>query len=320
MKKIARILIGVLIFLILVILIGPFLVPIPPLTDTKPISELEDKDSKLARIMDLNVHYKAIVQGKTAFILLHGFGASLYSWHAVMQPFSQLGTVIAYDRPAFGLTERPMSWTGLNPYSTEAQVEMLIALMDHFSIQKAILVGNSAGGTIAMLAALKHPERVEALILVDPAVYITSGAPAWMQLVQNTPQMERLGPLFVRAIKNWGPKLVTQAWHDPSKITPDTLAGYQKPLMAENWDKALWELTRASSQTGLADRLSELTLPILVITGDDDRIVPTEQSIRLAGELPNATLEVIKNTGHVPHEEDPSAFMQAVNEFISNLH
>ena len=94
-----------------------------------------------------------------------------------MEPFSQLGTVIAFDRPAFGLTERPLEWEGQNPYSPEAQVELVIGLLDHFGVDQAILVGNSAGGTIAMQAALTYPERVSALVLVDPAVYNGGGAP-----------------------------------------------------------------------------------------------------------------------------------------------
>jgi pimeloyl-ACP methyl ester carboxylesterase len=57
-------------------------------------------------------------------------------------------------------------------------------------------------------------------------------------------------------------------------------------------------------------------LPILVITGDDDRIVPTEQSLRLADELPTAELAVLPQCGHVPHEECPNEFMQAVTEFL----
>jgi pimeloyl-ACP methyl ester carboxylesterase len=60
-------------------------------------------------------------------------------------------------------------------------------------------------------------------------------------------------------------------------------------------------------------------MPILVITGDDDRIVPTEQSLRLADELPNAMLSVIPQSGHLPHEESPIEFMQAVTEFLSTL-
>ena len=100
---------------------------------------------------------------------------------------------------------------------------------------------------------------------------------------------------------------------------PWVLEGYQKPLQAENWDKALWYLTVSSQESGLAERVGELTLPTLVITGDDDRIVPTEQSLQLADALPNAALVLIPQCGHLPHEEHPDLFMQAVTDFLETL-
>jgi pimeloyl-ACP methyl ester carboxylesterase len=257
-------------------------------------------------------------QGEPYILLLHGFGASVFSWHAVMGPLSQLGTVIAYDRPAFGLTERPMTWSGLNPYSPEGNEAMLTGLMDHFGIRKAILIGNSAGGTLSMQFALSHPERVQALILVDPAVY-ESGGPAWVSILGKTPEMQHLGPLFVRSIETSGLDLIKTAWHDPTKITQETWDGYTKPLRADNWDRALWDFTMASHDTGLTSHLSDFSMPILVITGDDDRIVPTANSVKLAGVVPNSKLAIIPNAGHVPHEEQPALFMQAVDEFIKNL-
>lgn len=312
----AGIVLGIILALVL---IGPFLIPVPPLENTVPAETLADADSQFIEVNRLNVHYKKFGSGEPVFILLHGFGASLFSWREVTAPLAEIGTVIAYDRPAFGLTERPMEWEGESPYSQEAQIELVIGLMDALGVEKAILVGNSAGGTISMLTALQYPERVESLILVDPAVYAGGGAPAWSRPLLKTPQMNRVGPLFARQIQTRGPELVEVAWHDPGKITPDVMEGYQKPLRIENWDKALWYLTVSSRESGLAERLDELTLPILVITGDDDRIVPTEQSVRLAGELPNARLVVIPQSGHVPHEETPAEFMQAVIQFLETL-
>jgi pimeloyl-ACP methyl ester carboxylesterase len=81
----------------------------------------------------------------------------------------------------------------------------------------------------------------------------------------------------------------------------------------------LWEFTLASRDLNLDQKLGQFTLPVLVITGDDDRIVPTADSIRLAGELPDASLSVIESAGHVPHEEKPEAFMDAVRQFLKNL-
>ncbi len=309
----------VLAVLALIVLIGPFLIPVPPLENTVPVEQLVDADSNFVEVNGINVHYKTWGEGEPTFILLHGFGASIFSWREVTEPLSQYGTVIAYDRPAFGLTERPLEWEGGSPYSPQSQVDIVIGLMDALKVEKAILVGNSAGGTVSMQVALQHPERVEALILVDAAVFAGGGAPSWSRPLLKTPQMNHVGPLIARQLQAQGVEFIKTAWHDPSKITQDVFDGYQKPLQADNWDKALWQLTVASQESGLVERLSEITMPALVITGDDDRIVPTEQSLRLADELPNAELKVIAQCGHLPHEEKPVEFMQAVTEFLSTL-
>jgi pimeloyl-ACP methyl ester carboxylesterase len=316
MKKNWRLLLIILVILLLVVLIGPLLIPIPPLTDTVPYQQLADPDSHFVEINGLNVHYKIMGQGEPVFVLLHGFGASLFSWHAVMESFSKYGTVIAYDRPAFGLTERPMTWMGENPYSSHANLTLLLGLLDHFNIQKAILVGNSAGGALSMQFTLQHPDRVQALILVDAAVFESGGGPSWLRPFYNTPQMNHLGPLIVRSVQKSGLNLIKTAWYDPSNITQETWDGYTKPLKADNWDRALWYFTAASYPSGLAAHLSEFNLPVLVITGDTDKIVPTADSVRLAGLIPNAKLVIITQSGHVPHEEQPIQFMQVVDVFL----
>ena len=301
------------------LLVGPLLIPVPPLKGTYPARALADEDSEFIRINGVELHVKSTGQGQPAYVLLHGFGASLYTWQAVMQPFSRLGRVIAYDRPGFGLSERPLAWQGLNPYSGDAQVQLLLGLLDHFSLSKAILVGSSAGGSIAMQAALQYPQRVPALILADPAVYIHRGSPGWLHCLLASPQMRHMGPLLARAMLRHGSQLLGMAWHDPQLIPADMAEKYRKPFQVENWDKALWEFTLAGWPIDLAGKLDELKLPVLVVTGDDDRIVPTAHSVRLAGELPNASLKVIARAGHLPHEEQPGRFMEAVSEFISRL-
>jgi pimeloyl-ACP methyl ester carboxylesterase len=300
----------------LAVLVGPLLVPVLPLEGVVPPEALADEDSLFIEIDGLKVHYKTAGQGQPVFILLHGFGASLFSWQAVMPALSQYGTVIAYDRPAFGLTERPLAWEGPNPYSPAAQVELVTGLMNALEIERAILVGNSAGGKIAFETALAYPERVQAIIAVDAAVYAGGGAPAWVRPLLRTPQMRHLGPLIARQIEKNGDDFIQSAWHDPARITPETLEGYRKPLKAQDWDRALWALTAASGESDLAERLHEIQQPVLVITGDDDRIVPTAQSVQLAEDLPHAQLSVLPNCGHLPHEECPTDFLQSVDIFL----
>jgi pimeloyl-ACP methyl ester carboxylesterase len=315
--------------ILVLLLVVPLLIPIPPLEGTVPPRELADPDSRFAEVQGLDVHYKVAGEGEgeTALVLLHGFAASLFSWREVMAPLAEEtgagpAAVVAFDRPAFGLTERPMpgEWRGRNPYSTVAQAELTLGMIDTaVDAERVILVGHSAGGAVALLTALNEPERFDALILVSPAVYQSGGPPAVFGPLLRSPQLRRLGPLLVRQIREWGLTFARTAWHDPSRITPEVWEGYQKPLQAHHWDRALWELTAAPRTTNLPARLDEVRLPTLVITGDNDRVVAAELSARLADELPDARLVVIENCGHVPHEECPEEFLAAVRAFLGDL-
>jgi pimeloyl-ACP methyl ester carboxylesterase len=128
--------------------------------------------------------------------------------------------------------------------------------------------------------------------------------------------MRHLGPLIARSIRAQGRTFIEKAWHDPGGITPQIVAGYERPLQAEDWDRALWELTAASHPLRLEARLAELALPVMVVTGDDDRIVPTAESLQLAAGIPGAGLVVFQACGHVPQEECPEQFLDAVIPFI----
>ena len=316
--------------LTLLVVVGPFLVPVRRLAAATALKKLAGPNSRFVDVPlagdTLTVHYEEAGDGRPALLLLHGFAASTFSWREVLPSLAQWGRTVAFDRPAFGLTERPLpetwqgNWTTQNPYTLNAQVDLTLGVMDQLGIGEAVLVGNSAGGTVAMLAALAHPERVKALVLLDPSVYGGGGgqSPIVRWLI-NTPQMRRLGPLLARQIERWGLDFARSAWHDPTRITDEILQGYQKPLQAADWDRALWELAAAGRPSGLPARLAELQLPVLVITGDNDRIVPTQQSVKLAAELPNATLVVVPACGHVPQEECPQAVLDAIQAFLDRL-
>ncbi len=305
-----------LIALFAVLLIGPLLLDVPPLTNTVDPMSLADADSRFAEIERVRIHYKEEGSGEPTFLLLHGFGASVFTWRAVMPKFGELGRVVAYDRPAFGLTERPLQWTGQNPYSEAAQVAIAIALLDSLQIDTAVWVANSAGARVAVDVALTHPNRVAALVLVDPAV---NSPGRWLRPLLQTPQLERLGMLSVRSLADRGDEAIRRAWHDPGLITPEVYAGYRKPLRANNWDKALWQFTTAD-QAALSTQLSQLaTTPTLVITGTDDRIVPQQKSIDLAARIPGSRFVALPDCGHLPQEECPGPFMDVVREFMAQV-
>jgi len=321
MKRWRKIVFVLLIFLCLIAAVGPFLVPVSALSGLVTEKEFAEPDSKFIEVNDVTIHYKEMGTGETTFILLHGFGASTYSWREVMDDFSQRGRVIAYDRPAFGLTERPMpeDWVE-NPYGMKANIELLRGLMDALNIEKAVLVGNSAGGGVSVAFGLEYPQRVDSLILVDPGVGGGRGPqfPAWALPLMWTPQMRHLGQLMMRDYQESLPNTIQREWFDQTKLTAQIKQEPLKIFKIKNWDRAFYELTFAPAYPELRPLLPQLTLPVFIIAGAEDRLIRSWYFEAISTEIPNAKLSLIPNCGHVPQEECPDEFMKNVLNYLQD--
>ena len=319
MKLWKRVFFGISIFACFVITVGSFLAPVPDLDGLVDETEFAEPGSKFIEINNVTIHYKEEGVGNKTFILLHGFGGSTFSWREVMADFAQHGQVIAYDRPAFGLTERPMpeDWAE-NPYGMKANIELLRELMDTMGIEKAILVGNSAGGGVSVAFALEYPERVDALILVDPGVGGGRGPqfPAWALPLMWTPQMRHIGPLLMRDYQETLPNTIEREWFDQTKLTEQIKQEYLKLLKIKNWDRAFYELTFAPAYPELRPLVQNLTVPVFVIAGQEDRLIRSWYFEAIATEIPGAQLALLPACGHVPQEECPDPFMEEVKKYL----
>jgi pimeloyl-ACP methyl ester carboxylesterase len=322
MNKPLRTVLIVLVVLVIVLAGGPFLIPVEPLTNTVSALELAREDSHFMTIRfigtdGIDLHYRDGGRGETTFILLHSYGGNVYTFNPVFEQFASDGHVIAYDRIPFGLSERidPDRWSGANPYSLDAAVSHLVGVMDELRIQQAVLGGHSSGGLVALKMALEHPDRVQALILADPAVYSNPGISALASL-SRLPQVDHLGPLTSRYLKSSIPQLVKQSFHDPARFTDADLAEMDITFQVTDWDMALWEYSKAQGPSDVPQRLGEITMPTLVIVGDDDRVVPMTEHEKLAQEIPGATLVTVAQAGHLPFVEQPDEFMKVVDAWL----
>lgn len=278
--------------------------------------ELAYPDSQFVEIDGLEIHYKTFGQKNRYMFLLHGFGSSTYTWEKVVGELSKYYTVISYDRPAFGLTERRFDLK-YNPYTNNYQLELLKKMMDHLNIPKAVVVGNSAGGFVALNFALAYPERVEALVLVDAAVLNNDWTNGFVRFLMNIPQVNHVGPDVVgRLMEKSFEEALNEAYFDPSKITEKNKEAYTRPTKVLGWKKALWEFTKSARYEDITRDLEKINCPVLIIHGKQDRLIPVRESEELAKKFKNAVLCVIDNCGHLPQEECPKEFIECLIKWL----
>lgn len=303
-------------------LIIPFLITFKS-SGTMTYREAAGPEAEFVSLNGIEVHVESAAYSGDCgcspplIVLLHGFGASTFSWREVIEPLTAVGEVIAYDRPGFGFTERPAGSPGANPYGTAQNLELLSALVEEFGNNREIvLVGHSAGGQLAALFAEQNPQLVQKLVLVDPAIVTAGGAPDSLRWMLSIEQINRLGPFFVRSLEGSLEQILYASYYNTSKVTDEVLAGYQAPTNVIDWEVAFWEFTKAPRIDITLEQLSTLKQPTLVITGSRDAIVPVADTKAVAAAIPNSTLVVINQAGHLPHEEQPGVFVHSLSSWL----
>jgi pimeloyl-ACP methyl ester carboxylesterase len=234
-----------------------------------------------------------------SLLLLHGgFGDAQWHWHTVWETLGDSFHVVAPDLPRFGNTVE------LPHLSFAELVEWLARVQELVGMQNAAVVGNSFGGALARLYAAAHPERVTRLILVDGG---------------HIAQL----PKFARALAGaafWAPMFellrrqafsensIRRAFANPAHATPDVIRASQA---------ASYGFVALMRQVVLSEPPASRTpsQPTLLVWGERDRLAPLARAYKVAAEIPQAQLAVIKNAGHVPQLEDPLSFVKIVRDF-----
>lgn len=317
MKKL-RILLLVILGTLLVV---PFLIPVNTsgtLTKEEAARQVWGTQSQFVTLGSHEVHLVEAgdPNSENLLILMHGFGASSFSYKENLEILGEVAHVIAYDRAAFGFTERPTDWE-INPYGTPGQLEVIDDIVTKYGSNKNVfLLGHSAGGSIAASYAVDNQEKLAGVILFAPAIGIGGGGGNLFSWIFDIPQLDHIGPLLVSTIATSGLDLIYASYFDETQVTDEVLAGYTAPLEVAGWERAFWEFNKAPRDPEISERFTEIQIPTLVITGDTDVVVETQRSIEIAGLMVNAELVVIPETGHLPNEEKPEEFANTVSEFI----
>ncbi|KAL6996545.1 hypothetical protein U1Q18_006679 [Sarracenia purpurea var. burkii] len=311
----------------------------PVLSEEIPVLSLDDpgETDEVSTSSSPTAEQDLEANEQTGIVLVHGFGGGVFSWRHVMGVLArQLGcTVVAFDRPGWGLTLRPRQkdWEENqlpNPYKLESQVDLLLSFCVDMGFSSVILVGHDDGGLLALKAVQRvHASPNSVHIEIKGVVLLGVSlsremVPAFARILLYTSLGKKhlVRPLLRAEITQ---VVNRHAWYDATKLTTEVLSLYKAPLCVEGWDEALHEIGKLSSETVLspqnaASLLQEIKdLPVLVIAGAEDALVPLKSAQAMASKLVNSKLVAISGCGHLPHEECPKALLAAISPFISRL-
>lgn len=267
--------------------------------------------SQFVEIDGLRVHYRDEGAGP-ALLLIHGSFASLHTWNAWTDELKASFRVIRFDLPGHGLT-------GPSPdgnYSIERDMAVALALLDHLGVSHANVAGNSLGGGVAWRLALDHPARVDQLILIDSAGLETGASSA-------SPTLRLVGlPGISRALTLLTPRFLfrnalQEVYARDERITPELVDRYYE-LMRRPGNRLAALQRMRSIEPQPSERLGEIRSPTLILWGAEDRWIPLENAQRFQRAIPNASVKIVEDSGHVPMEERPARTAALARQFLED--
>ena len=266
----------------------------------------------------LNVHYRD--EGKPdgrALVLVHGSNASLHTWEPWVKILGKDYRIISLDLPGHGLT-------GVNPagvYDNESYVGVVDGLLTKLGVTKAVIGGNSMGGGVSWMYALAHPEKTEALLLVD-----AGGQP------QAKPDDLPIGfrlmrtPVIKEAARLIAPRSIFES---SIKNTMSVQPKIDDALIDRYWELNRYPGNReatmkrfsdpGSRNYGTREKLSAIKVPVMIMWGEEDKLIPVSSARWFADAIPGAKLVIYPKVGHIPMEEVPERSAADVKAWLDAL-
>jgi pimeloyl-ACP methyl ester carboxylesterase len=277
---------------------------------------------KKVHVGDIDIAYKVFGKGDP-ILLVSGAGGDMNGWPpSTLRNLSSNHTVIVFDNRGIGKTT-----TGIKPFSIQQLANDTAGLLDALKIQKADVLGYSLGSFVAQQLTITHPEKVNRLILVAASCGGKESVPPSPQLVKMGIDLANKNvnhiPITPQEVKKLLSMSFGSGW---IKLHPNYLENIPKaedlfagipPNTQMQQIKAV-QSWMATNWTGVCEELIKISNPALVITGTDDVIVPTANSLIIAGKIPGAWLVQIKDAGHQLPEQYPDKVNRVLQTFLSS--
>jgi pimeloyl-ACP methyl ester carboxylesterase len=249
-------------------------------------------------VEDIDLYF--IEQGEgIPLVFLHGYPLDHRIWLPVFSFLNRHIHIIAPDLRGHGQSPVPKG-----VYLMSLVVEDVIRLLDKLQIEKAVIAGHSMGGYVAFEFWHKHPERISGIALVATRSNADSEERRLERLqtaneVMKTGTSRVVNSMLMKLTRRT--ELYPQVREIMDGISPQGVAGILRGI-ADRDNASPW--------------LSQITVPVVVIAGKEDQIVPVNESIEMAKKLPNVHLELLQHAGHLPMMEDPAKVADCFNDLV----
>ena len=240
-------------------------------------------------------------------LLIHSVGQSIYTWRTIMPIFSRYYRVIAIDLPGFGHSDRPYS---LN-YSMDEMADILLMIMDALHLPRTHILGVTMGSMYAMYAMSKMPIRFDKVIALTPGG-INKNFPLRIRGLE--------GPLGFLYRESYGKKhfkkYMPLFYYDSTIATDTIIDQYYSTCDDFASRQAIMYAIRNFDQETVIRAVASCPHEILILWGEEDKLVPIDNLFELRKELPGAVYYSLRNVGHWMHEEKPEMLAEIVDRYI----
>ncbi|MEO0925634.1 MAG: alpha/beta fold hydrolase [Cyanobacteria bacterium J06643_13] len=259
-------------------------------------------------------------------ILIHGFGASIEHWRNNIPAIAQDRTVYALDLLGFGASRKADT-----DYSAALWTEQVHDFWQTFIGVRAILVGNSIGSLVCLNATATYPEMVEGLVMLSlPDVSVREDMlPPLISPVVTAIENLFASPLLIKNLLKFvrRPKIIRKwarvAYPNQAAVTDELVEILSSPAYDQGSGQTLYRLARsvrkASFAESVRDLLPQITVPMLLVWGLKDKMIPPQQAQAIAALNPLIKLIELEDIGHCPHDENPAQFNSLLLDWLQSI-